>query len=63
MCGEPVRPSAKIDGVDDIAEEREESNGDDYARVLPLTYAVFGVLVTIGLLALFRDIVDPIDLG
>jgi len=35
----------------------------DYARVLPLTYAVFGVLVTIGLLALFRDIVDPIDLG
>ena len=35
----------------------------DYARVLPLTYAVFGLLVTIGLLALFRDIVDPIDLG
>lgn len=35
----------------------------DYRRVLPLTYAVFGVLVTIGLFALFRDIVDPIDLG
>ena len=35
----------------------------DYGRVLPLTYAVFGLLVTIGLLALFRDIVDPIDLG
>ena len=35
----------------------------DYARVLPLTYAVFGLLFTIGLLALFRDIVDPIDLG
>lgn len=35
----------------------------DYARVLPLTYAVFGLLVTIGLLALFRDIIDPIDLG
>ena len=35
----------------------------DYSRVLPLTYAVFGLLVIVGLFALFRDIVDPIDLG
>ena len=35
----------------------------DYNRVLPLTYAVFGLLVVVGLFALFRDIVDPIDLG
>ena len=32
MCGEPVRPSAEIDGVDDVAEEREESNGDEDAK-------------------------------
>ena len=35
----------------------------DYAKLLPLTYAVFGILVTIGMVALFRDIFDPIDLG
>ncbi|MFQ5556243.1 MAG: RIP metalloprotease [Acidimicrobiales bacterium] len=35
----------------------------DATKLLPLTYAVFFVLVTIGLLALARDIVDPIELG
>ncbi len=35
----------------------------DYAKVLPLTYAVFIVLMTFGMIALFRDIVDPINLG
>lgn len=35
----------------------------DYARVLPLTYAVFGFLVVVGVFALARDIIDPIDLG
>ncbi|MEM9201714.1 MAG: site-2 protease family protein [Actinomycetota bacterium] len=35
----------------------------DYARVLPLTYAVFGFLVVIGMFALVRDIIDPINLG
>lgn len=35
----------------------------DYGKLLPLTYAVFGILMTIGMLALFRDIIDPIDLG
>ena len=35
----------------------------DYSRVLPLTYAVFGFLVVIGMFALVRDIIDPIDLG
>ena len=35
----------------------------DYAKLIPLTYAVFFVLVAFGLIALFRDIVDPISLG
>ncbi len=35
----------------------------DYNKLLPLTYAVFLVLVGFGLLALFRDIIDPINLG
>ncbi len=35
----------------------------DYARLLPLTYAVFAVLMVIGMFALVRDIIDPIDLG
>ncbi|MEK9580986.1 MAG: M50 family metallopeptidase, partial [Acidimicrobiaceae bacterium] len=35
----------------------------DYARVLPLTYAVFAFLVVIGVFALARDIIDPIDIG
>jgi membrane-associated protease RseP (regulator of RpoE activity) len=34
----------------------------DAAKLLPLTYAVFVVLVTLGLFALVRDIIDPIDL-
>jgi hypothetical protein len=29
---------------------------------MPLTYAVFMVLVTLGIFALVRDIIDPIDL-
>ncbi|RMH77384.1 MAG: PDZ domain-containing protein [Actinomyces sp.] len=35
----------------------------DAAKLLPLTYAVFAVLVFVGVLALVRDIVDPVDLG
>ena len=35
----------------------------DYRKLLPLTYAVFFVLIAVGLVALFRDIVDPIDFG
>lgn len=35
----------------------------DYNKLIPLTYAVFLVLVGFGLLALFRDIIDPINLG
>ena len=35
----------------------------DYARVLPLTFAVFAFLVVIGVFALARDIIDPIDIG
>jgi len=35
----------------------------DYNKLMPLTYAVFLVLVGFGLLALFRDIIDPINLG
>ncbi len=35
----------------------------DYAKLIPLTYVVFFVLVAFGLVALFRDIVDPISLG
>ncbi|MDG2027846.1 MAG: site-2 protease family protein [Acidimicrobiales bacterium] len=35
----------------------------DYNRVLPLTYAVFVLLIGFGLLAVFRDIIDPINLG
>ncbi len=35
----------------------------DYAKLLPLTYTVFAVLMTIGMIALFRDIIDPVDIG
>jgi RIP metalloprotease RseP len=35
----------------------------DYNKVLPLTYAVFLLLTAFGLLAIFRDIIDPISLG
>ncbi len=35
----------------------------DAAKLLPLTYAVFALLVFVGLVALIRDIVDPVDLG
>ena len=34
----------------------------DAAKLLPLTYVVFLFLVTLGLFALVRDIIDPIDL-
>ncbi len=34
----------------------------DAARMLPLTYAVVGLVLLIGLFAIFRDIVDPIQL-
>ncbi len=35
----------------------------DYAKVMPLTYTVVFLLIAIGLVALFRDIIDPINLG
>ncbi|MEZ5167153.1 MAG: site-2 protease family protein [Acidimicrobiales bacterium] len=35
----------------------------DYNKVLPLTYAVFVLLTAFGLLAIFRDIIDPVNLG
>lgn len=35
----------------------------DYNKVLPLTYAVFVVLTAFGLLAVFRDVIDPINIG
>lgn len=34
----------------------------DAAKLLPLTYVVFILLVTLGVFALVRDIIDPIDL-
>lgn len=34
----------------------------DVAKLLPLTYVVVAVLVSIGLLALYLDIADPVDL-
>lgn len=35
----------------------------DYNKVLPVTYAVFVLLTGFGLLAIFRDIIDPINIG
>ncbi|MEM7141749.1 MAG: M50 family metallopeptidase, partial [Actinomycetota bacterium] len=35
----------------------------DYNKVLPLTYVVFVLLVGLGALAIFRDIIDPINVG
>ncbi len=35
----------------------------DYNRILPLTYAVFVFLMMLGVLALVRDVLDPITLG
>jgi len=35
----------------------------DYNKILPVTYAVFLLLTAFGLLAIFRDIIDPISLG
>jgi len=35
----------------------------DYGRLLPLTYAVFVFLMVLGMLALVRDVFDPITLG
>lgn len=35
----------------------------DYNKVLPLTYFVFAVLTLFGLIAIFRDIIDPINVG
>lgn len=34
----------------------------DVAKLLPLTYVVVAVLISIGLLALYLDIADPVDL-
>jgi RIP metalloprotease RseP len=35
----------------------------DYNKILPLTYAVFLLLTAFGLLAIFRDVIDPINFG
>ncbi len=35
----------------------------DYNKVMPITYAVFILLTGFGLLAIFRDIIDPINIG
>jgi RIP metalloprotease RseP len=35
----------------------------DYNKVLPFTYAIFILLTGFGLLAIFRDIIDPINIG
>ena len=35
----------------------------DYNKVLPFTYVIFVLLVGFGLLAVFRDIIDPINIG
>jgi len=35
----------------------------DYNKVMPVTYAVFVLLTGFGLLAIFRDIIDPINIG
>jgi RIP metalloprotease RseP len=35
----------------------------DYSKVMPVTYAVFILLTGFGLLAIFRDIIDPINIG
>ena len=35
----------------------------DAAKLAPLTWAVILFLVALALVALFRDIVDPIDFG
>lgn len=34
----------------------------DYAKVIPVAYGVFALLLGVGLLAVFRDIFDPINL-
>ena len=34
----------------------------DYAKVLPVTYFVFLALTAFGLLAIFRDIIDPVNI-
>ena len=35
----------------------------DYNRVLPFTYAIFMLLSVVGLVAIIRDVIDPINLG
>ena len=35
----------------------------DYNKGMPVTYAVFVLLTGFGLLAVFRDIIDPINIG
>ena len=35
----------------------------DMAKALPIVYAVAGIMVFLGVLALFRDIIDPLSLG
>ena len=46
----------------DPIDRRPPLPGRRDAKLLPLTYAVFMVLVTLGVFALVRDIIDPIDL-
>lgn len=35
----------------------------DLSKLMPLTYAVAGIMVFLGVLALFRDIIQPISIG
>lgn len=35
----------------------------DMTKALPIVYAVAGIMVFLGVLALFRDIIDPLSLG
>ena len=35
----------------------------DMAKALPIVYAVAGIMVFLGVLALVRDIIDPLSLG
>ena len=34
----------------------------DYAKLLPLAYGVVVLLLGVGLIAVFRDIIDPINI-
>ncbi len=35
----------------------------DFAKLLPVTYVVFALLVSLSLLALYRDVIDPVNIN